>query len=215
MQSESAGGGEDAVSEGVTGSHVLFCLRARTSVLLGWDRGAGCVRTPFLRTRWVMHEERATRQGQICTATTRKGHPCTQTAMAGGRLCASHAGRDGARSDKANAVGPGLYGESLSPREQVALVAARAAEGVDDEIAVTRLMIVRALEEQKARQEQDAPPEQPEHKVPPQAYTRLVEALCRQLRTRRQVRGESVESLMGALAVVLDEFGTELGLNAS
>jgi hypothetical protein len=155
-----------------------------------------------------MHEKGAARKGPVCAAKTHRGQPCTQRAMAGGRLCASHAGQGGARPGNRNARPHDLYGEALSRREKAKLVVARAAEGVDDEIAMTRLMIVRALEETKALQEE-------EQEAPPEDYARLVEALCRQLRTQRQVRGESADSLMGALAVVLDEMGAAMEMNAS
>ena len=102
-----------------------------------------------------------------CEAVTRQGTPCRRPALEDASLCASHAGRCGARPGNRNALRHGLYSRQLTPEEQVDLVAAKASEGLDEEIAVTRLMIVRALRQQDA---------------PPTAYARLVEALCRQLR---------------------------------
>src|SRR5918912_99913 len=128
-----------------------------------------------------------------CEAVTKKGVPCTQQTLADSRLCASHAGLCGARPGNRNALRHGLYSGSLTPEEKLDLVAARAVEGVDEEIAVTRLMILRAL------RQQDAPAE---------AYARLVEALCRQLRLRRHLDGTSADSLAGALGTVLDELAT-------
>jgi hypothetical protein len=133
-----------------------------------------------------------------CEATTRDGAPCTKAALAEAPLCASHAGRCGARVGNRNALRHGLYSRCLTPDEKLDLVAARAIEGVDEEIAVTRLMILRAL------RQQDAPAE---------AYARLAEALCRQLRLRRHLDGTSADSLTGAVGTILEEIGTELGLN--
>jgi hypothetical protein len=134
-----------------------------------------------------------------CESATRRGTPCTRAAVADARVCASHAGRCGARPGNRNALRHGLYSRQLTPEEQIDLVAARAAEGVDEEIAVTRVMIVRALRQQDA---------------PTQAYARLAEALCRQLRVRRQLSGEGADALAGALASMLDEVATELGIGS-
>ncbi len=133
-----------------------------------------------------------------CEATTRKGTPCTQTALTGEQVCASHAGRCGARPGNRNALRHGLYSRHLTPEEKLDLVAARAMEGLDEEIAVTRLMILRALRQ---------------HDAPPAAYARLADALCHQLRMRRQFDGQGADSLAGAVAAVLDELASELGLS--
>jgi hypothetical protein len=133
-----------------------------------------------------------------CEATTHAGAPCAQPALTGERVCASHAGRCGARPGNRNALRHGLYSQCLTPDEKLDLVAARAIEGVDEEIAVTRLMILRAL------RQQDAPAE---------AYARLAEALCRQLRLRRHLDGTSADSLAGAFGTMIDEIGAELGLS--
>ncbi|HZU05895.1 MAG TPA: hypothetical protein VFB73_07975 [Chloroflexota bacterium] len=132
-----------------------------------------------------------------CEAVTRRGRPCRREALAGGRVCASHAGRCGARPGNRNALRHGLYSQQLTPEERLALATARAVEGLDEEIAVTRLMILRALRQQN---------------TPPATYVRLVEALCRQLRVQRQLRGGSAEGLAAALGKVLDEVANELGL---
>jgi hypothetical protein len=132
-----------------------------------------------------------------CKATTHEGTSCKNMAMAKRRLCASHAGHCGARPGNRNALRHGLYSGHLTPEEKLDLVAARAVEGVDEEIAVTRLMILRAL------RQRDPPAE---------AYARLVEALCRQLRLQRQLDGTNTDGLAGAIGTVIDAMGTELGL---
>ena len=130
-----------------------------------------------------------------CEAVTRKGGPCACPALRDGRVCANHAGRCGARPGNLNALRHGLYSQQLSPAERLELATARGMAGLDEEIAVTRLMILRALREQEST-----------------AYTRLVEALCRQLRLQRQLGGKAADSLAAALAKVLDEAATELGI---
>lgn len=134
-----------------------------------------------------------------CTATNHDGTPCKNAALEEEQLCVSHAGRCGARPGNRNALRHGLYSRSLSPDEKLDLIAAYNVEGVDEEIGVTRLMIVRALR-------------QPD--VPPAAYARLVDALCRQLRLRRQLSGEGLNTLAGAIGTLIDEIATELGLAA-
>jgi hypothetical protein len=106
-----------------------------------------------------------------CEAVTRGGAPCRAAALAGGTRCASHAGRCGARPGNRNALRHGLYSRLLSPEVQLDLLAARATEGLAEEIAVTRLLIRRAVRDQDS----------------PATITRLVEALCRQLRVQRQL----------------------------
>jgi hypothetical protein len=134
-----------------------------------------------------------------CEVVTKKGAACTQQAMSDSRRCVSHAGLCGARPGNRNALRHGLYSHHLTPEEKLDLVAARAIEGVDEEIAVTRLMIVRALRQQDA---------------PPQAYARLVEALCRQLRMRRQLSGQGADSLTAAIGTLIDEVGAGLGMTS-
>jgi hypothetical protein len=119
--------------------------------------------------------------------------------LQGERFCASHAGRCGARPGNRNALRHGLYSRSLSDDEKLDLVAAYRVEGVDEEIAVTRLMIVRALRQPDA---------------PPAAYAQLIDALCRQLRLRRQLSGEGLNTLAGALGALIDEIADGLGLAA-
>src|ERR671939_374369 len=70
-----------------------------------------------------------------CEASTRRGRPCVRPARAGERLCASHARRRARRHN--------LYRRVLAPEERRRLGRARAAEGVAEEIAMTRLMIQR------------------------------------------------------------------------
>jgi hypothetical protein len=134
-----------------------------------------------------------------CQARTRSGVACARAALRGGGLCASHAGRCGARGGNRNAVRHGLYSRSLSAEERPRLAAACEMEGADAEIGVTRLMIERALR-------------QPD--VPPAAYARLVHALCRQIRLQRQLAREEHNAQDGEIARLFDEAATAMGLGA-
>lgn len=131
-----------------------------------------------------------------CEATTRQGMPCARPALRDERVCANHAGRCGARPGNRNALRHGLYSQQLAPAERVELAAAQAMVGLDAEIALTRVLILRALREA----------------AEPAVYTRLIEALCRQLRLQRQLGGEAADSLAAALGKVLDEVAAEMGI---
>jgi hypothetical protein len=110
--------------------------------------------------------------------------------MRGARVCASHAGLCGGQEGNRNALRHGLYSKLLSDEEKLDLLEARAIEGLDEEIAITRLMILRALR----------------LKNPPAVdYARLAEALCRQLRLQRQLSGQAAESLVDSVTTVIDE----------
>ena len=133
-----------------------------------------------------------------CSATTSQGAPCRRPSLANAQLCAAHAGRCGARPGNRNALRHGLYSKQLTPEEQLDLAAASVAESLGDEIPMTRLMILRALRQRDPS---------------PGVYTRLVGSLCRQLRLQRQLSGQAANSLASALARVIDEVASELGLD--
>ncbi len=134
-----------------------------------------------------------------CQAITHGGVPCARAAMRGERVCASHAGRCGARPGNRNAIRHGLYSRSLSPEEKLSLAMAYRAEGVDEEIGVTRLMIARALRDPD---------------VPPAAYAQLVHALCRQLRLQGQLSSDGRDTVAAAIGRLADTVATDLGLGA-
>jgi hypothetical protein len=133
-----------------------------------------------------------------CDMTTHDGMPCARPALRDDRRCASHAGRCGARPGNRNALRHGLYSRELSDDERRKLAAAHTMQGLDEEIAVTRLMIARALR-------------QPD--VPPAAYARLADALCRQLRLQRQLASDQPNALQDALAAIFNEAATQSGLD--
>jgi hypothetical protein len=132
-----------------------------------------------------------------CQARTRSGVGCARAALRGERVCASHAGRCGARPGNRNAVRHGLYSRALAAEERESLAAAYQVEGLAEEIGVTRLLIARALR-------------QPE--VPLGAYAGLLHALRRQVRLQQQLAREERTALEGALGTVLEAAASELGL---
>lgn len=132
-----------------------------------------------------------------CAAATRQGRPCARRALADAPVCASHAGRCGARPGNRNGLRHGLYSRQLPPEERLDLALARATEGLDDEIAMTRLMILRVVREQDPS---------------PATYTRLIEALCSQLRIQRQLGGAGANALADALGRLLEEIADSMGL---
>jgi hypothetical protein len=132
-----------------------------------------------------------------CQARTRSGVGCARAALRGERVCASHAGRCGARPGNRNAVRHGLYSRALAAEERESLAAAYQVEGLAEEIGVTRLLILRALR-------------QPE--VPLGAYAGLLHALCWQVRLQQQLAREERTALEGALGTVLEAAASELGL---
>jgi hypothetical protein len=110
----------------------------------------------------------------------------------GARLCASHAVRAGGGRRR----GPhhGLYGRALAQDERQVLTLAREIEGVSEEVAMTRLMLL--------RQARDGSPAD---------YARLTDALKKLLLLDHQLRGGG-NTLAQALARILNEIALELGL---
>jgi hypothetical protein len=127
-----------------------------------------------------------------CEASTRRGVRCARPARAGERRCAGHAARAGGGRRR----GPrhGLYGRALARDERRALALARAIEGVSEEVAMTRLMILRHARDGS-----------------PADYARLTDALKKLLLLDHQLRGGG-HGLAAALARILDEIALELGL---
>ena len=127
-----------------------------------------------------------------CEASTRRGVRCARPARVGARLCASHAARVGGGRRR----GPrhGLYGRALAQDERQMMTLAREIEGVSEEVAMTRLMIL--------RQARDGSPAD---------YARLTDALKKLLLLDHQLRGGG-NTLAEALARILNEIALELGL---
>ena len=91
----------------------------------------------------------------ICGAKTRKGTPCTQKAMQNGR-CRMHGGKStGPKSGKEkiakNALSHGIYTSGLSDHEKGIYSDIQGQTGfMDQEIAVARVSLLRALEAKQA-----------------------------------------------------------------
>lgn len=83
-----------------------------------------------------------------CTATTAKGNPCRAYAMHGRDLCSSHAKANkgaGAPIGNQNAQKHGFYRSVLTAEEIADLVTHAQNETIDDEIAITRVLLRRLM----------------------------------------------------------------------
>jgi len=127
-----------------------------------------------------------------CEASTHRGVRCARPARAGERRCASHGARAG--GGRRRGLRHSLYGRALARDERRALVLARAIEGVSEEVALTRLMILRHARDGS-----------------PADYARLTDALKKLLLLDHQLRSGG-NGLAEALARILDEIALELGL---
>jgi len=98
------------------------------------------------------------------------------------------------RADRVREGGRSFYADVLEEGALEMEVAA-ALRGVEDEIAVLRMLI------RKVAREGDV-----------EATRRGIETLCRALKVQYALEGRSAEGLAGSLARVLDEVGNELGM---
>lgn len=111
------------------------------------------------------------------------------SALPGSRYCRYH--RQEARDEIA---GESFY--SLAPEDEaLELEMAAALRGVDDEIAVLRMLI------RKVARQGDV-----------EATRRAIDTLCRALKVQYALDGKSAEGLASSLARVLDELGNEMGM---
>lgn len=124
-----------------------------------------------------------------CEAIARRtGEQCSRSALPGGRYCRYHR-RDGQREGERS-----FYSDVLE-EGALELEVAAALRGVEDEIAVLRMLI------RKVAREGDV-----------EATRRGIETLCRALKVQYALEGRSADGLAGSLARVLDEVGNELGM---
>jgi len=80
-----------------------------------------------------------------CTATTHAGHPCRNWSMHGSRTCAAHTGLLGAQAGNQNAAKHAFYRPSLSADEIAALLTNAENNTLDDELAISRVMLRRLM----------------------------------------------------------------------
>lgn len=132
-----------------------------------------------------------------CDARTRSGAACTRAVVAGEGRCASHLGRCGAQPGNQNALKHGLYSRQLAALEAASLRDARAMDGVGEEIAVTRVLIARALRDPQLDPADVAP---------------LLHALVAQVKVQRLLDGSRDDALAAKLGDLLDEVAGELGI---
>lgn len=86
-----------------------------------------------------------------CGATTRKGGKCQREALPGKRRCALHGGKSTGPVGHKNAAKPGsLYSQYLTKEEQ-AIAASLELGSVDEELRLTRIRLMRALQLEQER----------------------------------------------------------------
>lgn len=132
-----------------------------------------------------------------CAATAKRtGQRCGRKALPGGRYCRYHQGHPGApgRGETKRADERSFYSDVLEGGA-LGLEVAAALRGVDDEIAVLRMLI------RKVAREGDV-----------EATRRAIDTLCRAIKVQYALEGRSAEGLARSLARVLDEVGNELGM---
>jgi hypothetical protein len=124
-----------------------------------------------------------------CVATAKRtGLRCGRSALPGSRYCRYH----GPKGRERGLEGP-FY--AAPDDEALNLEVASAVRGVDDEIALLRMLI------RKVARQGDV-----------EATRRTIDTLCRALKVRYALEGRSAEGLAGSLARVLDEIGNEMGM---
>jgi len=149
-------------------------------------------------------------QKQRCAATTMRGTPCRCWTMVGYDVCRNH------RTDleppssgppgNQNARIHGLYSRFITEEDLAALAQVGTSDSLDDELAFTRVVIMRLpalVEEEDSLRES----------------IRLAEALFKGtgrvsnlLRARRAIRADAAEGMAGAIGQALDELSVELGV---
>jgi hypothetical protein len=157
-----------------------------------------------------------------CTQHTRNGHRCTRNALKGQELCASHAGRCGARPGNQNALKHGRYSERLHQLFPD-LSVTDAEESLATEIALTRELIIKILtppppKAKRGDDHQDSeaaagPNPEAVVQLPVEAFSRLMDVLVKALKLDRTLRGEQANDLATRLAAALEAVGEELGIH--
>lgn len=96
-----------------------------------------------------------------------------------------------------SAARPGFYGRALAAAERIELLEAARLDGLDDEVAVLRLMLRRLLEE---------------HPEEVKLQLETVNTLTRVLYTRYRLSAEQKNTLKEAMFKVLTEVAVPLGI---
>jgi hypothetical protein len=125
-----------------------------------------------------------------CVATARStGVRCGRSALPGSRYCRYHGPRGWEETSEE------LFYSTPPEGEAFDLEMAAAVRGVDDEIALLRMLI------RKVALKGDV-----------EATRRAIDTLCRALKVQYALEGRPAEGLSGSLARVLDEIGNEMGM---
>ncbi|HEX2988167.1 MAG TPA: hypothetical protein VHS06_08365 [Chloroflexota bacterium] len=123
----------------------------------------------------------------------RTGEQCGREASRGSRFCRYH--RRYASGGTLPGDRPSFYSDVME-EGALELEVASALHGVEDEIAVLRMLIRRVAREGDL-----------------EATRKGIETLCRALKVQYALDGRSADGLAGSLAKVLDEVGNELGMS--
>jgi len=148
-----------------------------------------------------------------CTEKTKSGEPCKAYATVNG-LCSSHAKRNvgaGAPKGNDNRLIHGFYGRHFTMQEVADLVAHAQVTGLDDEIALTRVLLQRVMK---------VIGETKEESIPTEEFQKLANLIfsgtnnvARLLRTQRAISGEAADGIAGAIGDALDELSTLWGID--
>lgn len=147
-----------------------------------------------------------------CTAKTKKGSPCKASAIRDSHppLCSSHSQKNkgaGAPPGNGNAKKHGFYAREYTTQELADLLEHAANNNLDDEIALTRVVLRRLLN--YLNNDSLSPVEI--SAIAPLAFTGS-RTVARLLRDARALSGEAADGIAGAIATALDELSTEWGV---
>lgn len=148
-----------------------------------------------------------------CSRITARGQPCQAWAVHGSDppACSAHAGRNtgaGAPTGNQNRRTHGFYSAAIENGEIADLIAYADDLSLDDEIALVRVALRRLVAAFGADAELD----------PGQLATLATTAfngsrtVARLLRDKRAISGEAADGISAAMATVLDELGTQWGI---
>lgn len=137
-----------------------------------------------------------------CTATTAAGNPCKKWSLLTSTVCAAHAGKLGARPGNSNAVKHAFYRPSLTADEIAALITHAENTSLDDELAITRVMLRRLMHHLK----------QPG--IPPEELAAIAPLIFTGSRTVAKLLREISETgkTSDTWSEILDQMSADLGI---
>lgn len=128
----------------------------------------------------------------LCTAKNRRGQQCKRRPAPGRNVCYYHGGAPGSGAPRgnANARKHGFYSPNLPLSDQPLLVEARGIEGLDDEIALLRVLIDREVAAG----------------ADINTVAKGIEIVIRAVATRYRLSGKAREDLLASVLNVLQGF---------